>query len=92
MIGPAQATASAEIQNTTIWMDAAGYFHVFGEVKNTGDAWLEFVKITGTFRDPNNAIVDVAFTYTKIDTVAPGSAAPFDLVEIDKNKASQIQT
>jgi hypothetical protein len=92
MIHPAQAAASAEIQNTTMWKDAAEYFHVLGEVKNTGDVWLEFVKITGTFRDPNNNIVDVVFTYTQLDNVPPGAVAGFDLIEIDKNKANQIQS
>jgi hypothetical protein len=89
---PTAAAAAAEIQNTAIWKDDVGYFHVFGEVKNTGDVWLEFVKITGTFRDPNGVIVDVIFTYTRVDKVPPGSAAPFDLVETDINKANQIET
>lgn len=82
----------AVIQNDSMWIDAAGNFHVFGEAKNTGDAWLEFVKVTGTFKDQTGTVVDVIFTFTQVEKVAPGSVAPFDLVEPDQAKASQIQS
>jgi hypothetical protein len=86
------ASAGAVIQNDSMWIDSAGYFHVFGEVKNTGDVWLEFVKITGTFKDSGESVVDVVFTFTLADKVAPGSVAPFDLIEMDAAKVSRIQT
>lgn len=88
----AHAAPAAQVQNDSIWMDSAGMFHIFGEVKNTGDVWLQFVKITATLRDGSGGIVDVAYTFTGSMYLPPAGISPFDVMEIDAPKASRVQT
>ena len=45
---PVAAVAGAAVQNDSMWIDSLGALYIFGEVKNTGDVWLRFVKVTGT--------------------------------------------
>jgi hypothetical protein len=87
---PVSAVANAQVQNDTSYVDSLGYLHVFGEVLNTGDAWLSFVKITGTLRDSNGQIVDVTFTYAYADYLPPAQRAPFNLIETDSSKSAKV--
>jgi len=81
---------AAAVQNDSMWIDSIGALHIFGEVKNTGDVWLQFVKITGTLRDSAGAIVDVVFTYTLLNFVPPDAVAPFNIIEIDTAKSARV--
>jgi hypothetical protein len=89
-VPPVAAAASAVVQNDSMWIDSLGLLHVVGEVKNTGDVWLRFVKITGTLRDATNGIVDVVLTYTLLHYVPPNEAAPFDMIEVDTAKSARV--
>jgi hypothetical protein len=86
---PAFAVSNAQTQNDTSYVDSLGYLHVVGEVLNTGDAWLSFVKITGTLKDANGQIVDVTFTYAYADYLPPAQKAPFNLIETDSSKSAK---
>ena len=57
---------------------------------NTGDVWLDFVKVTGTFRDVNKQILDVTYTYASSNYLAPGTRGPFNVFEPDSVKSSKI--
>jgi hypothetical protein len=87
---PVSAVANARIQNDTSYVDSLGYLHVVGEVLNTADAWLSFVKITGTLKDSNGQIVDVTFTYAYADYLPPAQRAPFNLIETDASKSAKV--
>jgi len=89
---PVAAMASAVVQNDSMWIDSIGALHIFGEVKNTGDVWLRFVKVTGTLRDSTGAIVDVVFTYTLLTFVPPDAVAPFNMIEIDTTKSARTES
>jgi hypothetical protein len=86
------ASPNAVIQKESAHVDEAGYYHVVGETKNTGDAWLQYVRIAATFRDENDAVVDTSFTYTLLDRLAPGVASGFDVVELDTAKSAMIRS
>lgn len=88
----AAAMANAIVQNDTMWTDISGNLHIVGEVKNTGDIWLQFVKVFGTLRDAEGGTVDVTFTYTLVRFVPPGDVVPFDLTEIDTAKSARVQS
>jgi hypothetical protein len=90
VIGPARAAASVVVQNDSMWIDSLGLLHVVGEVKNIGDVWVRFVKITGTLRDATNGIVDVVLTYTLLHYVPPNGAAPFNMIEVDTAKSARV--
>ena len=89
-VDPVVAGANAAVQNDSMWIDSLGALHIFGEVKNTGDVWLRFVKVTGTLRDPAGAIVDVIFTYTLLNFVPPDAVASFNIIEIDTAKSARV--
>lgn len=89
---PASITINSTIYETAYFLPAAsasilshssymsyGYFHVVGEVKNTGSVNLEFVKITATFYDSANNVIATSFTYTMIDILLPNQKSPFEL-------------
>jgi len=56
-----------------------GWFHVKGEVQNTGDRSAEFVEIIGTFYDAAGIVIACDFTFTELDVLAPGQKSPFDM-------------
>lgn len=80
------------IQNDSGWLDSAGQYHITGEVKNTGDVWLIFVRVTATLKDQNGATIDMPFAYPWLVRLPPGVLAGFDIVELDKAKASQVHS
>jgi hypothetical protein len=86
------ASPSAIIQKESTHIDEAGYYHVVGEAKNTGDIWLQYVRIAATFKDQNGAVVDTSFTYTLLDRLPPGVASGFDVFELDTGKSAMIRS
>ncbi len=91
-IRPVAAAANAQIQNDSSYVDSIGYYHVVGEVRNTGDVWLQYVKVTGVFKDAGGQVVDVDFTYTMLNYLRPNNTSPFNLIETDAIKSSAIKT
>jgi hypothetical protein len=94
MVQPVHATANAVIQNDTAWLDRAGYYHVTGEVKNTGDVWLHYViagvRVTGAFLDAHGGRVDTVDAFVQLDYLPPGEVGPFDLLEFNATLSAQI--
>jgi hypothetical protein len=80
------------IQNDSTFIDEAGYYHIVGEVKNTGDVWLQFVRASATLKDQAGVVVDTSFTYTLLDRLPSNIASGFDIVELDMGKSAQIRS
>jgi hypothetical protein len=57
--------------------------HVVGEVTNGTKGSIWFVKVVGTFYDAASQVVITDSTYTKLDIVGAGEAAPFDLTLLE---------
>ena len=72
--------SSITILSHNSYVDSVGYFHVVGKVENSTPSTAEFVQITGTFYDINNAVVGNQFTYTNPPDISPGATAPFNLI------------
>ena len=89
-IHPSAAAAGAVAQNDSMWISSSSSLWIFGEVKNTGDVWLQSVKITATLQDANNATIDVVFSYTEVQYVPPDVIAPFRIEEVDTAKSAQV--
>jgi len=87
------ASPSAVIHNNTSnYIDEVGYLHVVGEAQNTGDVWLQSVRIGATFKNQNGAVVGTSFTYTLLDRLPPGVTSGFDVFEFDKGKSAMIRS
>jgi hypothetical protein len=74
-VEPAKAAEQITIVNHQGILDSTGYFNVYGEVKNTGDAPAKnvYVKISFTSSDG----IDEDEHETLIRTILPGRSAPF---------------
>jgi hypothetical protein len=84
------AAPNATIQNDSGYVDSVGYYHVVGEVLNTGDAGLTFIKISGIFKDTSSQVVDTELTYAYADFLPAGQKAPFDLIILDTQKSAHV--
>ncbi len=69
--------SSAEILSSSNYYDSINYNHIVGEIQNTGNVNLEYVKIVVTFYDASNIVVGTTFTYTEHDILIPQQKSPF---------------
>lgn len=65
-------------------MGSDGFYHIIGEVANTGEEHLEAVKVTAQFYDMDGSLIDEQVAPTLIDVVAPQQKSPFDIPEIEE--------
>jgi len=70
------------VLSSSNFVDSIGNYHVVGEVQNTGLSTVDFAKITATFYDSSNKVVDTDFTYTELSYLQPNAKSPFDLIDI----------
>jgi hypothetical protein len=68
------------ILNHSSLIDALGYIHIVGEVKNNTTKIADFVSIKGTFYDNNNNILGTSLNYTEPRVLNSSETASFDLV------------
>lgn len=84
------ASPNAMIQNDSSYTDSIGYYHVVGEILNTGDTSLTFIKISGVFKDFGGQVVDTELTYAYTNYLPAGQKAPFDLFISDTGKSAHV--
>ena len=77
LVKPVKATEQVTIVNHQGFLDSAGYYVVYGEVKNTGDTAAKNIGVKTTFYDSSNAVLDQGELSTKVDVLLPGRRAPF---------------
>jgi hypothetical protein len=75
IVKPVKATEQVTIVNHQGYLDASGYYNVYGEVKNIGDTPAKNVYVKITFMSPTGADEDEHETL--IHTILPGRKAPF---------------
>jgi hypothetical protein len=76
---PTPAPSSLILSHTS-WTDQdLGYFFVDGEVKNTLNSNMKYVKITATFYDSGGTVIGTAYVFTDIDILMPNQKSPFEL-------------
>lgn len=79
-----------ELISSADYLDAAGIYHIVGEIENTSDRVAEFVEITATLYDANQVVVGRPFGYAFIDVMRPGERSAFNLIFADSSQASKI--
>jgi len=55
-----------------------GYYHIRGEVRNTGTQRATYVKIVVTYYNAEGKVIGTAFTFTDPSDIDAGQTAPFD--------------
>jgi len=84
------AAANVNILSHTGYLDSLGYYHVVGEVQNTGDQAVNFVKITATFYDSSDVVVSTDLAYTMLDVILPNRKSPFEVILWDAVQSSKV--
>ena len=89
---PVGAASSAVIQNDSTYLDTFQHYHIVGEVKNTGDVWLQSILVTATLKDQTGATVDIRQASPWLQHLPPQAAIGFDVSEPDPIKSALIQS
>jgi hypothetical protein len=63
-------------------VDGSGYYHIIGQVTNSGAAASKYVQLVGTLYDGGGVVVDCDFTYVNSTDLAPGQTSSFDITYI----------
>ncbi len=90
LVPPIHAVSGVDVLSTSGFFDFVGFYHVVGEVQNTGDIALSSVKITATFYDASDEVVGALDAYTALDVLLPGRKSPFEILFIDISRSGKI--
>jgi len=86
------AAPNAVIQHDASYVDISGFYHVVGEVKNTGNVWLQFIQISASFKDQNGVVVDIKPAPPYLLHLPPNASAGFDAIELNTTLAAMIRS
>ena len=70
--------AKLEAEGITTYFDM-GYCYVVGEVLNTTNSNIRFVKVVATFYDGAGTVIGTNFTYTELNIIIPNDMSPFEV-------------
>jgi hypothetical protein len=73
-----QPLAGLEVIQSHAYEDETGFYHVTGEVENTGQRTADRVQVIVTLYDKWSKIVNAGFVYSEPRRVRPGEKAAFD--------------
>lgn len=73
-----QPLAGLEVVQSHVHEDEVGFYHVTGEVENTGQRTADRVQVIVTLYDKWGKIVNAGFVYSEPRRVRPGEKAAFD--------------
>jgi hypothetical protein len=78
------ATAVADPGQVTVlssngYLNSLGYYHVVGEVQNTGSSTVASVLVTATCYTSGNTLLGTSSSQTMIGILEPGRKSPFDV-------------
>jgi hypothetical protein len=65
------------------WADQSGGFNIVGQVVNTGNAPLEFVRVTAQLYDGHNRLLREQENFIAADVIGSDQASPFSIVFLD---------
>ncbi len=86
------AEPSAVIQHDASYVDISGFYNVVGEVKNTGNVWLQFIEISASLKDQNGVVVDIKSATPWLFHLPPNASAGFDAVEMNTTLSAMIRS
>jgi len=89
-ITPVKADAQVEILSHSSYIGSLDFYNVVGEVQNTGDQAVKYVRISATFYDSSDTVVDTALTFSTLSTILPGRKSPFTITLWESSQASKV--
>jgi hypothetical protein len=85
-----QANADIAVLSHTGYVDSYGYYHVIGELLNTGDTALAFVNVKVILYDSESAEITDNFDLTMLNVVLANRKSPFDIVLQDPQQSAMV--
>jgi hypothetical protein len=79
-VKPVNAESNIIILSETSYISASDAYYIVGEVKNTGETPVRFVKITATYYDSNNDLIVTDWGYAELDVLLPNTKSGFTVV------------
>jgi parallel beta-helix repeat protein len=70
------------------FVDESGYVHVLGEIQNTLNTKVDFIKVTVAYYDSQNRIIGSDFVYSDPSTLLPGQTATYQALTSPNSLAS----
>ncbi len=58
------------------------YLEIYGELQNTGNKNIEYIKLTTTSYDSADKVIGTKWAYADTDILLPGDKAPFGFIEM----------
>ncbi len=77
---PARQAAQLAVVATRQFEDDAGFFHVTGQIKNTGSVIARRLKVAVVLYDRHNRVVNVGETYTNPPNLRPAQPAEYEVI------------
>lgn len=90
LVFPVKADAQVELLTSSSYIDSLGWLHVVGEAQNVGNQAVEYVRISATFYNSSNTVVETAFTYSDLNVILPNRKSPFDILLFDESQSSKV--
>jgi hypothetical protein len=87
---PVAATTDIAVLSHTGYVDAFGYYHVVGELLNTGEGVADFVIVYVTFYDSGNIQITKIFDTAMLNTLLPERKSPFDIVLRNEAQSAMV--
>ena len=73
-------------------VDGIDYYHVTGNVKNTGSSAHKFVKVCVAFYNSSGSLLSTSIGYVALDTLNPGQSSSFDVSINDKEGSLDVDS
>jgi hypothetical protein len=87
---PVCAAANIAVLSHTGYVDTTGYYHVVGELQNTGDTAADFVQVLVTFYDSGNAQIAERFDLAMLNVLLSQRKSPFDIALLDGTQSALV--
>lgn len=87
---PVRAVSEVDILTHKGFLYYDGFYHVVGEVENTGEQAVNSMKITATFYDSDDAMIATEFNYTCINVLLPKRKSPFEVIVANTTQAEKV--
>jgi hypothetical protein len=90
LLPPVQALGDVRVVSSSSFYDSLDALWVVGEVENIGDMATDFTKVTATFYDSSNQVIDSDYGYADLDVLLPDRKSPFSILFLESQGSLNV--
>jgi hypothetical protein len=90
LVLPVNASGSVELLSNTGYLDSSGNYRVVGELRNIGSKPINYIRVTVTFYDYSNSVIDARFDLTILYVLMVGQKTPFEIALLDVAESASV--